>query len=127
MQLISLTTRRYSNLFPFALLVIVALIGLQATQAQLVIQTPAKLGIEAQVEEMLKSSSKDPSFPQFDMVGTQDVEATPGSPRLAECLTVERKLSLFYEYARDIGPVVSWASFLGMVRGRRQMLTLMSL
>lgn len=107
MHPISSAVRRYSNLISFVLLAIFALSALQGTQAQLVIQTPAELGIEAQVEEMLKTYSKDPSFPQFDMVGTQDVEGTPGSPRLAECLTVERRLSLFYEYARDIGPVVS--------------------
>lgn len=106
MHPISSAVRRYSNLISFVLLAIFALIALQGTQAQLVIQTPAELGIEAQVEEMLKTHSKDASFPQFDMVGTQDIEGTPGSPRLAECLTVERRLSLFYEYARDIGPVM---------------------
>ncbi|KAJ9103990.1 hypothetical protein QFC21_002453 [Naganishia friedmannii] len=106
MQPISFAIRRYSNLFSLVLLGIVALIGFQSAQAQLVIQTPAELGIEAQVEEMLKAYSKDPSFPQFDMVGTQDVGGTPGSPGLADCLTVERRLSLFYEYARDIGPVM---------------------
>ncbi|KAI5449504.1 hypothetical protein NCC49_004648 [Naganishia albida] len=51
-------------------------------------------------------TTEDHSFPQFDMVGAQDFEGTPGSPRLAECLTVERKLSLFYEYAREVGPVM---------------------
>lgn len=99
---------RHLPLLAFALLLLIAVIGVQNTQAQLIIQTPAELGInEAEIEAMLETAPQDPSFPQFDMVGAQDTQGTPGSPRLAECLTVERKLSLFYEYAREVGPVVS--------------------
>ena len=91
-------------------LLAIALLLLGLVRAQLIIQTPSELGIDTdQLEQML--TAKDPSFPQFDMVGAQDTEGTPGSPRLAECLTVERKLSLFYEYAREVGSVVRLAFY----------------
>ncbi|KAJ9117981.1 hypothetical protein QFC20_000262 [Naganishia adeliensis] len=94
--------------FPFTRpihLLAITLLLLALARAQLIIQTPSELGINTdKLEEML--TAKDPSFPQFDMVGAQDTQGTPGSPRLAECLTVERKLSLFYEYAREVGPVM---------------------
>lgn len=98
---------KFPSTRPIHLLAITLLL-LGLARAQLIIQTPSELGINTdELEEML--TAKDPSFPQFDMVGAQDTQGTPGSPRLAECLTVERKLSLFYEYAREVGPVVRLA------------------
>lgn len=90
----------------------ISLLLLGLVRAQLVIQTPSELGIGEDKLESMIHTTEDHSFPQFDMVGAQDSEGTPGSPRLAECLTVERKLSLFYEYAREVGPVVCSLSLL---------------
>jgi hypothetical protein len=99
-----MATFRTTRLLP--LLAILLLLSL--VRAQLVIQTPSELGITEEKLESMLTAAQDHSFPQFDMVGAQDTEGTPGSPRLTECLTVERKLSLFYEYAREVGPVVCW-------------------
>jgi hypothetical protein len=84
------------------ILISIAFLFLALTaQSQLILQTPEQL---ARMQETLKS---DPSFPQFDMTGPSDGAPTIGGPKLTECLTVERKLSLFYEYLREVTPVVS--------------------
>jgi hypothetical protein len=97
------------------ILISITLLFLALTaRSQLILQTPEQL---ARMQETLNA---DPSLPQFDMTGPSDGSMTggptTGGPKLTECLTVERKLSLFYEYLREVTPVVStlphfpWAS-----------------
>lgn len=86
----------------FTILISITFLLLALTaRSQLILQTPEQL---AQIQETLNA---DPSFPHFDMTGPSDGGPTTGGPKLTECLTVERKLSLFYEYLREVTPVVS--------------------
>lgn len=95
------------TLFVFAFTLFLTLIAVPA-QSQLILQTPEELGIDiTHLEEILKQQpSEDPSSPPFEMTGPFDNSPSTTGPKLTECLTVERKLSLFYEYVREVAPVV---------------------
>ncbi|GHJ84056.1 hypothetical protein NliqN6_0458 [Naganishia liquefaciens] len=66
-------------------------------RSQLVIQSPHDVAFNPSNPQQHAHDMTAPSYDQ--------APASPG-PKLTECLTVERKLSLFYEYVREVAPVM---------------------
>ena len=92
--------RFHRGLYLFALTLF--LLALTA-RTQLVIQSPEDLGIDI---NHLEDTFDQPTPASFEMTAPFDAEPSTAGPKLTECLTVERKLSLFYEYVREVAPVV---------------------
>lgn len=75
-----------------------SLIALTASAALL-----APAGVQSK-QLPLQPPKSDPSFPQMNL-GPQTSHGAGAN--LADCLTIDRKASLFFEYAREVAAVVS--------------------